>query len=82
MICHYHATAQAEKLPTMKAAIVIELARDTGKMVRRLVRLKQIFPGGNVSKLVTRCPALVLMVSHESVASNVLLVLTGHGAVH
>eukprot|EP00192_Tetraselmis_astigmatica_P021826 CAMPEP_0117673676 /NCGR_PEP_ID=MMETSP0804-20121206/14603_1 /TAXON_ID=1074897 /ORGANISM="Tetraselmis astigmatica, Strain CCMP880" /LENGTH=268 /DNA_ID=CAMNT_0005482437 /DNA_START=315 /DNA_END=1122 /DNA_ORIENTATION=- len=51
----------AEKLPTMKATIVTEMVRDTGAMAQRLVRLKRIFPSGNVSKLGTRCPALLLM---------------------
>jgi len=50
----------ATKLPTMQANLVRELVRDTAAVARRLVKLKAIFPAGNVSQLGTRCPSLLL----------------------
>jgi len=50
----------APKLPTMKASLVGGLVRDTGAVAQRLLQLKEIFPGGNVSLLGTRCPSLML----------------------
>ena len=49
----------------MKASVVAALISDTNKVARRLLQLKQIFPGANVSRLATRFPALV-MVSDSS----------------
>lgn len=46
----------------MQAALVASLLEDPGKVARRLVQLKGIFPAANVSLLATRCPALLITV--------------------
>mmetsp|Transcript_2740 Transcript_2740/g.6855 ORF Transcript_2740/g.6855 Transcript_2740/m.6855 type:complete len:298 (-) Transcript_2740:403-1296(-) len=50
----------AVKLPRMQATLVASLLEDPGKVARRLVQLKGIFPAANVSLLATRCPALLI----------------------
>lgn len=56
---------QAGKIPMMKATLVASLLEDTSQVARRLVQLKGIFPGANVSQLATRCPALLITVRSQ-----------------
>uniref|UniRef100_A0A061RQ02 Uncharacterized protein n=1 Tax=Tetraselmis sp. GSL018 TaxID=582737 RepID=A0A061RQ02_9CHLO len=49
------------KLPKMKVQIVGALVADTQNVARRLVALKGILPGANVSQLACRCTQLLLM---------------------
>jgi hypothetical protein len=48
------------KVPSMKPDLLAKLAADTRGVARRLVRLKELFPLGNVSLMATNRPDLVL----------------------
>lgn len=54
---------QVSKMPMMKASILAGLSRDTNRVAKRLMHIKEMLPSANVSRLATRQPELLLTVS-------------------
>ena len=68
------------KLSGMRPAIIVGLLQDINELPSRLMGLKAVFPGANVSKMAVREPALVLGfdIQHlEEVAKNLQEMLPG-----